>query len=159
MVSVGFPDPIAADFGDVRKQPLGLPQPALGFPEFGHIAADEEMLPFRLGPDSGPVQGHDAAQFVDVAALEVAGFPAAPRLAHFLPHAVQVFRIEKNRGDLPHHFIREVAEDRVRTGTDPDDQAALVDDEDQVERGFEDSLIDCIGALAASAIDGRSGRT
>ncbi len=113
MRAVGLPDPIAAKFGDVLEQSLALPQSAFGFLQFSDIATNEEMLLFRFQPDPGPGQSNDLAQFVDIAAFEMACFPAAAGLTHFLPRAVQIFRIKKNRGDLAHHFIRVVAENRL----------------------------------------------
>jgi hypothetical protein len=62
-------------------------------------------------------------------------------------------RIKEIRSDTPNHLIRVIAENCLWTGADPDDQPALVNDQDQVERGFEDSLIDCRCGLSAGAAD------
>jgi hypothetical protein len=127
---------------------LAATQPSLGLPEFGDVAPDEKVLLLRLRPDTGPAQGHDPPMLVDVAAIEIAGQPAAPRLPHLIARTLQVLGIKEVGRTVADHLVGVVAEGRLRARTYPHKRSATVDDEYEVQRCFKDPLIDRVFALA-----------
>ena len=108
----------------------------------GHVAADEEILPVRLGPDPGPGDRHRVTVLVQVAAFERARERAAARAPHFVARALQIVGENEVRRAASVHVFRRMAEDRARARAHAHEVAALADHEDEVERGVEDALID-----------------
>ena len=98
----------------------------------------------RFRPHALPAQRDDAAVLVDVAAIEIAHEPAAAR-ACASPRAC--CRDRRDRGSrvalCPIMLLGPIAEDRLRElGLTRMKLPLLVDDQDEIERGFEDALVD-----------------
>ena len=119
---------------------LGLPDLGLRGLLLREIAADEEMAPHRLRPRPHPVQRHRVTVPVEVARLEVAHLPAAPRRAHLVAGVVEVVGVN----ELDRRCARSCPPARTRgcpstlglTWT----KLPAVGHEDQVLRGLEDAL-------------------
>ena len=71
----------------------------------GQVAADEEVPPDRLGPGPHPCQHHRVAVLVDIARVEVAHLPAAPRRPHLLAGAVEIVRMDELDRAMPDHLF------------------------------------------------------
>ena len=118
---------------------LGLAE--LGFRGllFRQVPADEEMPPHRLRPVSHPGQRHRVPVLVEVAGLEIAHLPAAPRQPHFVARAVEIVGMDEFDRGVPDHFRGLIAQDGHRAGADLDEGSLGVGYQDQVLRGLEDA--------------------
>ena len=84
-----------------RLHLLRLAELGFGGLLLGHVAADEVISPRRLRPCAGPVQRHRAAVLVDIACLEVALLPAAPRRAHLVAGVLEIVGVDELDGVWP----------------------------------------------------------
>jgi hypothetical protein len=142
-----------------RLEPLRAAQPLLGRVALAHVAADEEVLVVGLGPDAGPGERHDLAVLVHVARLEIAHRVAAARQPHLVARPLEIVGIEVLRGVPADEVFGLVAEERAHARAYLDDVALAVDDEDEIEGGFEDALVDAVRrGEAALAVDQRAVR-
>ena len=89
-VFVHLDEGIERGIDDAARQLLAFAQRFLRQPAFGHVAADEEMPPHRLGPGAHPRQRHDAPVLVDEARIEIPRALSAPRGAHFVAGVVEI---------------------------------------------------------------------
>ena len=90
---------------------LGLPELGFRGALFGEVAADEEMPSHRLRPCSHPGQRHGLAVLVDIAGLEVAHLPPAPRRPHLFTRAVEIVGMDEFDRAVPDHFVGPIAQD------------------------------------------------
>jgi hypothetical protein len=90
-----------------------LSLPELGFRGllFREVAADEEMPPHRLRPCSHPGQRHRVPVPVDIAGLEIAHLPPAPRRAHLCPRAVEIVGMNELERAMSDHLLGPIAQD------------------------------------------------
>src|SRR6185437_4719510 len=99
------------------------------------------MTLLRLRPHAGPDQRNDMTVAMDIAAFEITNLAPAPRPAHFLTRIVEVVREKKFARAVARHLRRVVAKNGFGARADARQRAALVANQDQVERGIEYALI------------------
>src|SRR6185437_4734935 len=78
---------------------------------------------------------------MDIAAFEIADLAAPAGLAHFIARIVEILGIEKFARAVARHFARLIAENGGGTRADAGQRAALVANQDQIERRIEDALV------------------
>src|SRR5581483_499547 len=119
---------------------LHLAELRLGGLFFGQVATYKEVTPDRFRPGTHPAQIHHMAILVDVAGLKVAHMMPAPGSAHLLARAFEIIGVNELDGAMADHFFRLIPENGHRTGTDLNESAVGVGNENQVLRRFEDPL-------------------
>ena len=119
---------------------LCLPQLRVCRMLFGHIAADEEMPPDRLRPCPHPGQHHGLSIPVNIAGVEVAHDPAAPRRPHLFAGTVEIVGMDEFDRAVADHLFGPIANDRHRTRTDLNEISLGIGDQDEVLRSLEDAL-------------------
>ncbi len=102
-----------------------------------HIPADDEVPPFRFGPEARPDQRHNAAILMDVACLEVSRAATVTGLSHLVSHTVEVIREHEFCDAPPDHLLRVISQDLFGTWADADKSTFGIDDLNKIQRSFE----------------------
>jgi hypothetical protein len=153
---VDHDDCVRCRFDDKPEPRFADLEGSLGRLEGGDVASNEKVLLFGFGPHTGPPQGHDPAILVHVPALEVARLPAVARRAHLVSRAVEILRVQELCGAVPDHLVGVVPQDENRARADPNEGTPAIDNQDQIQRRFEDPLVDRVHRLLPG-IAGRAG--
>src|SRR6266702_2137037 len=124
---------------DAARQLLAFSQGLLRPPALGHVAADEEELLHRFGPDPEPGQPHLASVVVEAARVRDRRSLPAPQRAHLLTRVLEMIGMDELDPAVTDHLLAPIAQYGFAAWADLNHASPRIHHYDQILRGLENA--------------------